>query len=141
MVAVAVWQKEIKSFIDNREYADVVYSFTVNKIETDREKYLAADSALNETKTGDSLGKIISSQSENATIEVTLVDGTVDTAQLRDKKNVRCTAAMRAVKKENGFFTESGTMIVPGKTLTVETAKAVFEIRIESVSDRASDIN
>lgn len=144
MVAIVIFQSDIKKFTDNNEYGDIVFSFTVNNIESEKTKYFAAGTELFETSVDEgraSLGTIMTSQSENYSIDVTLVDGSVETAELPEFKNVRCTAKMTAIKKENGYFTENGTMIVPGRKIMIETPKAVFEIRIESVSDRASDIN
>ena len=136
IVALAVWQKEIKHFIDNKEYADIHYSFTVKNIRNGRENHLVANAGLTEADSGVSMGTIISvDPAKNSEYDFVLVDGSVEKAELKDEKDVRCEAKMKAVKKGNGYFNENGTMIVPGKTLKIETAKAVFEIRIESVSD------
>ncbi|MBQ7645687.1 MAG: DUF4330 family protein [Clostridia bacterium] len=144
MVAIVIFQKDIKKFTDNNEYGDIVYSFTVNNITSERARYLAEGSTLTELSGDEAaadMGTILTSQSENYVLDVTLVDGSVESAELTGVKNVRCTAKMTAIKKENGYFTENGTMIVPGRSIKIETSRAVFEIKIESVSDRVSDVN
>ena len=112
---------------------EITYTFKVRDVDSIRLSYLTPNTVLAERDSGLEMGRVVSVLPEKCIITEFAVDGSVINLEKSGYYDITVRATATGLKSETGTFVNGSILVVPGKTVYIITATAVYEATILSI--------
>ncbi|HAN20271.1 MAG: hypothetical protein A2Y15_07915 [Clostridiales bacterium GWF2_36_10] len=133
LIAGVLFRNNIEELLNPVKSNEIVYTFGIKQVDSIRLSYLTLDTVISEKDSGASMGRIIKVNSERSKV----IEYTIDGKEMLIEKDGLFDVTVKAIaggfKSDTGVFLNGNILIAPGKTYSIFTSTAVFEITILSV--------
>lgn len=128
------FRNNIKELLNSDKSSEITYVFEIKQLDDVRLSYLKPNTLLSEKDRGSAMGRVASVTSQKSVITEYTADGNVIRIEKDELFDVTVKAVASGFKSDTGVFLNGDVSIIPGKSYSIITSIAVYEITILSVN-------